>query len=124
MGGVWHPSHGRCHSRWEAQGHCVRVASPRLGQIRRHSAQEEARDDLQVWLPVQGIRRGWLRKVLFVALTTITATYEPQITVLFVLVLVFIFVLANVKFAPFADDELDVIEMLSLLTSFFTLFFG
>jgi hypothetical protein len=65
-----------------------------------------------------------VRKVLFVALTTATSQQEPQVTVLLVLVLVFVFVVLNVKYQPFDEAELDHIELLSLMTSFFTLFFG
>jgi len=65
-----------------------------------------------------------LRKVFMVFMTVLLADMEPQIRMLFGILLVTVAVLLHVKYSPYNDNDLDYLELMSLLTSFMTLFLG
>lgn len=64
------------------------------------------------------------RKVALVFIIVFLAEYAPQIRVVFAALLVFAALILHVKYQPYDDDDLDLLELWSLLASFLTLFLG
>lgn len=65
-----------------------------------------------------------LRKVALVFIIVFLSEYAPQIRVIFAALLVFSALILHVKYQPYDDDDLDTLELWSLLASFLTLFLG
>jgi len=65
-----------------------------------------------------------MRKILMIAVVVFLSNSGVQIQIMMLLFMLVIAIVLHTRYQPFEIDELDSLEMWSLLSSYFTMFFG